>query len=674
MSNTLLLIAPLVYFLLAVPVALVAQRWRVLPAALIALGGVAGALASLWVLRENEVITLAGWQIAPFAQFSVRLDALAAFFVGVICLPAVAVAIYGIGYLNAAGADHQHAPPAAIDALLAAFLAAMTLVVLADNVFSFLIAWELMSLVSFFLVIGDGRQATARRAGFIYLVMTHISAGFLLLALLLLARQAGGFEFAQLRAATGGLDGWERNAVFGLALVGFGTKLGLIPLHVWLPRAHPAAPSHISALMSGVMVKTAIYGLVRVIWEFAGPGPAWWGGLLMALGAISAVLGILYALMERDLKRMLAYSTVEHVGIITIGVGAAALAASKGHPTVAALALTAALVHLYNHSVFKGLLFLGAGALQTGAGTRDLERMGGLIRRMPKTALCVLIGALGIAAVPPLSGFAGEWLLFQGLLDLGANVNSATIGLLVALAAGALALTGALAVAAFVRAFGVGFLAQPRSAGASAAREVPTSMLAGMALLAASVIAMGLAAAGVVRMVRPVTTGLVGTHATPALGEGNVFNAGWLSGAYAPWAVVAGLVAVGVLPWLVARLLGGAGRERVAPPWVCGVDLEPRMQYSATGFAKPIRLIFQAVIRPQRTVDVDRPISAYFVSSIRYDEQLHPIYERHLYQRGVAVLVGASRRIRTLQSGSIRAYIAYIFLTLLVVLTLTRLL
>lgn len=673
MNDALLPLGPIACFLIAALAALVLPRARVLSTSLLMLGGAAGVAVALWALLDAAAITVAGWQIAPFARLSLRLDPLAAFFLLVICLPAIAAGWYGLGYLAAGGADHRHAPPAAIDALLGAFLAAMALVVLADGVFPFLVAWELMSLVSFFLVVGDGHQATARRAGYIYIVMTHISAGFLLVALLLLARHANAFDFDAFRAAAESLGQWERHAVFGLALVGFGTKLGLIPLHVWLPRAHPAAPSHVSALMSGVMVKTAVYGLVRVVWEFAGPGPAWWGGLLIALGAASAVLGILYALMERDLKRMLAYSTVEHVGIITLGVGAAALAHGEGHPAVAALALTAALVHLLNHSVFKGLLFLGAGAVQTGAGTRDLERLGGLIRGMPKTAALFLLGSLAIAALPPLNGFAGEWLLFQSLLGLGAAGDSATIALVVALAAGALALTGALAVAAFVRAFGVGFLAQPRGDGARNAREVGTSMLCGMGLLAFAAVGLGLAPAGVVRLLRPVTADLVGATAHPALGSGNVLDARWLDGAYASWVVVAGLLIVGVLPWLVARLIGGRGRSRVSPPWVCGVPLEPRMQYSATGFAKPIRLIFQAVIRPQRVVEVERPVSDYFVSSVRYEESVHPIYERHLYQRGVSALIGASRRVRTLQSGSIRAYITYVFATLLLVLVLTRL-
>jgi hydrogenase-4 component B len=424
--------------------------------------------------------------------------------------------------------------------------------------------------------------------------------------------------------------------------------------------------------MSGVMVKTAVYGLVRVVWEFAGPGPAWWGVLLIALGAASAVLGILYALMERDLKRMLAYSTVEHVGIVFISLGAASVLTAKDHPAAAALALSAALLHVLNHSIFKGLLFLGAGAVQTATGTRDLERLGGLVRRMPQTAALFLIGALAIVALPPLNGFAGEWLLFQSLLSLGSLTGTTMFATVAALAAGALALTSALALAAFVRAFGVGFLAQPRGEGARAAREVGLSMRLGMALLAVCAVALGVLPEAGLRLLRPVTRELVDATARPSLGSGNTLEAGQLSGAYAPLLVIAGLVAVSIVPWLVARVLGGRGRERVSPVWVCGWALEPRMSYSATAFAKPIRIIFQALIRPHRTVVLERPLSEFAVAAVRYDEGVHPVYERHLYRRGVGLVLALSHRIRVLQSGSIRAYLAYLFVTLVVVLVVTR--
>ncbi|MDF3042890.1 MAG: hyfB [Thermomicrobiales bacterium] len=310
---------------------------RLVPSLLTLLGALAGVAAAVAGLLRGAEIVLAGWDVAPFAPLTLRLDPLAAFFLLVISVPAGAAALYGIGYLDAAhDADtpaHGTQPARAVtDSLVAGFLAAMTLVVLADGVFAFLLAWELMSLISFFLVLGNGRQRETRRAAYIYLVMTQIGTAFLLVALLLLVRHAGAMDFETIGASAATLGSGLRDAIFLLALVGFGTKAGLIPLHVWLPRAHPAAPSHVSALMSGVMVKIALYGLIRLVWDLAGPGPIWWGGLLLVAGAISAVLGILYALMERDLKRVLAYSTVEHVGIITLGLGAAVVLGAGQHP------------------------------------------------------------------------------------------------------------------------------------------------------------------------------------------------------------------------------------------------------------------------------------------------------------------------------------------------------
>lgn len=677
------LVAVAAYGLAPLAAAAVARRpdpmARTLPSLLVALGGLIGSIVAVAALLDGDESRRAAWDVTPYLRLAFRLDPLAAYFLLVISLPAIAVAVYGLGYLDATHAAHGHGdhPPAAhqpravTDGLLGAFLAAMSLVVLADSLVAFLLAWELMSLLSFFLVLGNGRHRDERRAAFIYVVMTHVATGFLLFAFLLVARQADSLDFTTMRTAAAGLSRWERDAVFLLALLGFGTKAGLIPLHVWLPRAHPAAPSHVSALMSGVMVKTAVYGLIRFLMEFDAPGHAWWGVVLIAAGAISALLGILYALMERDLKRVLAYSTVEHVGIIILGLGASQLLIARDHRNAAAVALVATLVHLFNHALFKNLLFLGAGAVQVGAGTRDLERLGGLVRRMPRTAALILVGFVAMAALPPLNGFAGEWLIFQGLLQLGTVEGTARVATLVAIAAAVLALTGALALACSVRAFGVGFLAQPRTDAARDAREVPRTMQFGMALPALGCVVFGLIPAPLFRLLRPVTEGLIGATAHPSLGTSGVFDADRVQSSYAPLALVAALLVFGVAPWLVARLLTGPGRARISPTWVCGVRLEPRMQYSATGFAKPIRLIFQSLIRPQRTVSLDRPASPYFVKAVRYQEAVHPVYERP-YGRAVQLLFGASHRIRALQNGSIRAYLTYLFVTLVVVLILAR--
>ncbi|MFN8591030.1 MAG: proton-conducting transporter membrane subunit [Thermomicrobiales bacterium] len=675
------MLLPVALYALAVALALGSPRGsrtgHILSCLVTAAAALAGAAIATSTLLGGSDPAPFTWAVTPYAALSFRVDALAAFFLLVVSVPAIAAAWYGIGYLDAghdSSSPHAHhdEPPARTDAFLAAFLAAMTLVVLASNVFAFFFAWELMSLLSFFLVLGSGRRPDNVRSALIYLVMTHVGSACLLIALLLLGSQARGLDFTSLQGNAASLGDLPRAAALLLAGIGFATKAGLIPLHVWLPLAHPAAPSHVSALMSGVMVKTALYGLIRLIWEWAAPVPVWWGALLFVAGVLSAVLGILYALMERDIKRMLAYSTVEHVGLITTGLGAAALLSAGGHAAAAALALVAALVHVLNHAMFKGLLFLGAGAVQTGSGTRDLERLGGLIKRMPKTAALALVGAVAIAALPPLNGFVGEWLLLQSLLQLGTHGGTALAPTAAAIGAGAIALTGALALAALVRFYGVGFLGQPRSETARTAHEVPASMLGGMALLAVLCVLFGVVPGISLRLLQPVSTSLVGATAQPALGGLRPFAASLLPGAYAPIALIGLLAVVGALPWLVARLIGGPISTRTAPPWGCGITLEPRMQYSATGFAKPIRLIFQSVLRPEREVALDRPDSPYVVRAVRYRESLHPIYERHLYQRGLDLLLWFSHRFRLLQSGSLRAYLTYLFVTLVVVLILAR--
>ena len=635
-----------------------------------------GVVVAVSALLDNETRTLRGWELFNGIQIGFRLDSLAAFFLLVISFPAIAAAIYGIGYLDSAHepghAAAQLPQRAGIDGAAGAFLASMSLLVLADGIFGFLIAWEAMSLTSFFLVIGDGANTARRSAAYTYVVMTHIATGFILFAFLGLAQHAGSFNFTQIAGAAGSLGAWQRDATFFCALLGFGTKAGLIPLHIWLPKAHPAAPSHISALMSGVMVKTAIYGLIRIIFELAGPGPRWWGTVLILAGIVSAVMGILYSLMERDLKRGLAYSTVEHLGIITLGLGIATLLFNDDRPELAAFALFAVLIHLLNHAAFKSLLFLGAGAVQTATGTRDLERLGGLIKRMPRTAIFVLIGAASISALPPLNGFAGEWLLFQSLLKLGGSDDTAPIATLAGVGAAALALTGALAVACFIRLFGIGFLAQPRTDEAANAHEVSKSMQFGMGLLATCCLFFGIGVTFLLRLIEPVVAQLSADSAPPPVLFARGVSTDSLQGSYAPLFVALGLVVVGILPWAVARGLFGKVGRRIAPPWVCGFRIETGMQYTATAFSKPLRLMFQFVIRPDRTVVIDHPDSPYFVTGVHYDETVRPIYERYIYDNLVRGLFGFSRLIRPMQGGSIRAYLGYVLVTLILVIVLAR--
>ncbi len=630
-------------------------------------GAAAGVAVALRALLTGIAQPLISFPVTPFASFALRLDPLAAYFLLVISLIGVGASLYALGYVNG-----DHGPVGGLAAAYNGFLASMVLVVLADSVFAFLFAWEAMSLVSFFLVIHYHRQEGVRRAGYIYLVMTHISTAFLLVAFLVLFGAAGSLDFGSLRAAAAALPSTSRDLVFLLALVAFGTKAGVIPLHVWLPRAHPAAPSHVSAVMSGVMIKMAIYGLLRLGWELAGPGPAWWGALLLTLGVVSAVLGVLYALMEHDLKRLLAYHSVENIGIILMGVGVAFLLVPLGQPVPAALGLLAALYHVLNHAVFKALLFLGAGAVQQASHSRDLEKLGGLIHRMPWTAGTFLIGAVAISALPPLNGFVSEWITFQSLLALGVGGLGPLGALGSAVAAGLLALTGGLAAFCFVKAFGIAFLGIPRSASAKAATEVGRWMLWGMGFLAALCFALGLAPTVVVRLLSPVTAGLIGVTASPSLSLAPL-PLPQKGGAVAPLALLGLLVALGVVALLLGRLIGGPGRSRVSPPWVCGNEIEPSMQYSATALAKPVRIIFQSLVRPYREIAHQHSAGvSYFVSGVHYEAGIRPVYEHYLYAPAVRWLLALAHWIRALQNGSLRTYLAYLCATLVVVLLLTR--
>jgi formate hydrogenlyase subunit 3/multisubunit Na+/H+ antiporter MnhD subunit len=398
----------------------------------------------------------------PWLGAHLRLDALSAFFLAVVDLGALTASLFALGY-----GEHESAPERVVP-FFPAFLAGMTLVVLADDAFTFLLSWEFMSLTSWALVISHHRVPENVRAGYIYLLMASFGTLALLLAFGLLAGSGGLYTFAQMRAAHPAAA--TAALVLLLVLIGAGSKAGLIPLHAWLPLAHPAAPSHVSALMSGVMTKVAVYGFVRIVFDLAGTPSWWWSIVILTVAGITTVMGVLYALMQHDLKRLLAYHTVENIGIIFIGLGLALAFKAQGMQFAAALALTAALLHVFNHSLFKSLLFFGAGAVLTATGERDMEHLGGLIHRMPQTAFVFLIGCAAISALPPLNGFVSEWLTFQAIL-LSPQLPSWGLKLLVPAVGALLALSAALAAACFVKAYGITFLGRPRTRGAETAAE-----------------------------------------------------------------------------------------------------------------------------------------------------------------------------------------------------------
>jgi hydrogenase-4 component B len=493
----------------------------------------------------------------------------------------------------------------------------------------------------------------------------------LILGFLLLFQASGDFGFESFRAFGGGMAPERRNAAFLLFLAGFGVKSGIVPLHIWLPEAHPVAPSNASALLSGVLIKTGIYGLIRVLFDFLGAPPNWWGVTVLTIGTVSAVLGVLYALMEHDLKRLLAYHSIENIGIILMGLGASLMFLHTHHPVLAALALIAGLYHTINHAIFKALLFLGAGAVVQAAHTRNMEEMGGLIKRMPNTALCFLAGAVAISALPPLNGFISEWLTYQSLLQ-GFTTTSSLVRIMFPLSGAMLALTGALAAACFVKAFGITFLAQPRSERSASAREASPAMLAGMGLLVMACLFLGLFPATFVKLFDPITGQLMGEQLSSQLGlaHGLVLGNTQLHGGTVS---TLGMALMGIcllpVPLVLWVWFGRQAGTRIGPTWDCGsLGLTPAMEYTATGFSKPIRMIFKALFRPRREVQREYDYSPYFAKTLRFESHIEEAFVTRLYRPFNWAVLRLSRRMRALQAGSIQAYLIYIFVTLLILL------
>lgn len=637
-----------------------------------ALAALSGGALSLNILVTGKTLTVVFPRVVPFTELTLRIDSLAAFFIFVISVATLAVSVYSIGYGREYFGKNNIGY---LGLLFNFFIITMIMVVAANNIMLFLFAWELMSLVSFLLVMYEHKYAQVRSAGFVYVVMTHIGTLFLVLGFLLLYRQTGSFEFDKLALGAVDLPPMMKNVIFIAMLTGFGTKAGIVPLHIWLPKAHPAAPSHVSALMSGIMVKTALYGLIRVLFGILGAGPVWWGILVLVLGTVSALLGIMYALMEHDLKRLLAFSSVENVGIILLGLGAALVFAGAGKPAYAAVALTAGLFHILNHAIFKGLLFLGAGSIHMAAHTRDVEKMGGLIKKMPWTALFFLIGSVSISALPPFNGFVSEWLTFQSLLSLGFQLSDTVVNILAPVFGAGLALTGALAAACFVKAFGISFLALPRCRNAEQAREVSPSMRLGMALLAVLCLVLGIFPALVFRLTDGVSRTLVGAGVYENLAGGGWFTtisipAGTAS--MAPLVLSLALILAVPAVLLLARFTGGRTARRVEETWNCGMNLTPAMEYTATSFSKPIRIIFRLIFRPTRDISLEHRGLPYFAHTIRYHGRIKPVFEDLLYRPVTSVVLYLSCKTRALQSGSIHTYLTYIFVTMVVLLLFAR--
>jgi hydrogenase-4 component B len=655
-SGDILVIGALCGLAAALAGATLPRRWRVPLAAPLVIAACALQMAAaVGVLASGHPATWHTGQLLLLTGASLALTPLGAIFVVMVALVAVPAALYWIGYAPH-GMDGRFAA-----STFALFITVLLLVPAAASVSSFMFLWELMALASLALVLVDqGRREAARSAGAWYGVITHVGAAFILAALLVLAVHSGGQSFAVLEAHARGLSPGARAAIFLMALVGFGSKAGVVPFHVWLPRAHPEAPSPVSALMSGAMVALGVYGIVLVGDVLLGGGPVWWWLIVLALGAVSALFGSLHAVNSTDLKRLLAYSTTDNIGLALLALGASGLFVATGHGRLGALSLVATIVLLANHAMFKGALFLSAGSVQVATGTRDLDELGGLLRRMPQTGTLFLVAAASICALPPLNGFVGEWLLFQSFLH-GIHLGSTAGDVAIPVGVAALALTAGLTVVAFVKAAGVGFLGRPRSPRAEGAVEVPLSMRLGAGVLVAQCVAVGVAPTvllpAVERAVRPA---LPLVDPAPVV-RGIQLQLVGVRGALAPTVLAVALVGAVVVVAALRSALARRREVRVTEAWGCGRELvTARMQYTATSFAEPVQRVFDDVLRPVRDVDVSHAAeSRYVIESMTFHSRVDDRIEAALY----VPVITATRRwgqwARRLQPGSVHRYLAY---------------
>lgn len=581
----------------------------------------------------------------PLSTLTLTIDPLAAFFILLICGSAIPLSLYSMGYVQA---EYRERPVGILGALYHLFILSMLLVIIAGNALLFLISWECMALLSFCLVIFETTSAASQRAGFRYLLMTHAGTAFILILFLLLWLHSGSFDFSAFAATKESLPAHLKTLLFACALIGFGTKAGIVPLHIWLPEAHPAAPSHVSAIMSGVMIKTAVYAMLRCLFDFLAPIPLSWGLTLLTAGLVTALLGIIYATTEGDLKRMLAYSSIENMGIILLAIGLGLTFQALGYPALSGIAFVAAFLHMLNHALFKSLLFMAAGAVISATHTRLLNNLGGLIHRMPQTAFFFLIGALSICAFPPFNGFIGEWLIYQSLLSTH-PLSPKLLRIVLPFVAVVLGLIGALVAATFVKSFSAGFLAVPRSHHAVHAREVSFSMRLGMGIVAALCLLFGVFPNLLFPLLDPVIFHLTGyktisqslltngSTELPTIALTNVRHLISISPVLI-FALLLGFIPVtlGLLRWL-----GGKTGLRKAETWHCGVTGQPDFEYTSSGFSQPLEVVYSKL---QATID---------------------FYDRYFYIPVAENLIRVAHKFKTIQAGSLQLYLVYLFCTLI---------
>ncbi|MBP9801676.1 MAG: hydrogenase 4 subunit B [Candidatus Moranbacteria bacterium] len=632
---------------------------------------------SVGVFLNGEGKALSFGSPFPDVAFSFHIDGLSAFFLGLIGSVAALVSWFGVSYQKHFIGKYNLG---IFGFFYNVFLLGMVLVVSSNHALFFLFAWELMSIASYFLVIFDREEARNIRAGFLYLLMTQLGMVFIACAFFLAYKATGSFDFDTWRLiGLVNLSPVWQGVLFGSVLIGFGTKAGIIPLHIWLPEAHPAAPSHVSALMSGVMIKTAIFMIIRFFFDFFPGAPLEWGLVILTLGAISSLLGVLYALSEHDIKRLLAYSSIEHIGIILLGVGAALVFAGYGLQDFFVFALAAALFHTVNHAIFKSLLFLTSGVVVGATGTRNMESYGGLIHILPYSAFFFLIGSLAIAAFPPFNGFASEWLIFQSLF-VGVAASSLLVKMTFLVSIASLSFTGGLAMACFAKAFGITFLGRRRDRHPREQKPKKEKLNwlvhLPMFVLAVLTIVMGIGAPFVVSFL----VGIVASLVFGAGGETLVFPYLQFMGMSENFSGIlpahGTAVALVVFIAIIGATVGWLTRKRkviFAPTWDCGMPLSPKMQITATSFSRSLVIIFRGILRPTKQTDVEYcdAETRYFTSVQSVKTDFFDVYRNYVFHPITDAIGYFSDRVKKIQSGNVNIYMLYVFVTLIALLIFT---
>ncbi len=619
-------------------------------------GSLAGLVSTIFVLISGASHEAQWGSPVPGLTLAVGIDPLSAFFLVVIFGLSAATAVYSLGYLEGQAPLLKSLP------FFPLLILAMAAVVVARDGFFFLVAWELMSLASFFLVASEHGHREVRHASWIYLIATHLATAFLMVFFILLYQKCGSFLFRDL-ARVAAPPEMLAGVLFICAVIGFGTKAGIFPFHVWLPHAHPAAPSPVSALMSGVMIKTGVYGILRAA-TFLGPPPLWWGGLLIILGVLSAVIGAVYALMQKDVKKLLAYSSVENIGIITIGVGLGLMGVARHDPLLTILGLGGALFHVVNHAILKGLLFMGAGTIVHHTGTRDLNRMGGLLKRMPVTGLGLGIAAMALCGLPPLNGFVSEWLIYRGLFS-GVDGPRSIVLMLSVVGIVGIAFAGGLILAALTKMIGVALLGGARDAMVVKPAHLPWTLQAPVVFLGALSVLIAICPHAVWALVAPVIRSLDPSVEATAM-NGVTLSLGFLGILAVSFGVLASLLIVACHSLIRARGSRQQAMVRQAVTWDCGyAQPSARTQYTASSFAEPLGVVFRALLRPE--MEIEKPLG-FFPDAGSFSERVIDAAERRFFEPLFGAIEKVSAFVRLIWQGRIQWHLSLIFVALLLLL------